>query len=347
MKNKTKIIICGRVQGVGFRKYTKRIAEHFSIQGNVMNLTNGDVEVNIIQDNQYQYFINKLKRGSLLSRVEKIEIIDYQDNKDFFGFEIIRDFHFIKDQIMSFINLLKSLSPFHRLNINKLSDLHIRHLTIIPDGNRRLARDNNVYTFKGHNIGVKQLIGLLSFIIDNHLNINYITAWGFSSDNWKRSQEEVSYLMELFKRTMIEYGPLFIQKEIRFRHIGRRDRLDKELLAIIDKLESDTKTFDKYNFSIIIDYDGRDEILNAINNIIIDKKDIRIDNFTEYLYTKDIPDTDLFIRTSGEMRSSGLFLWQGAYSEWYYTKKHFPNFDKYELYKALIDYKNRDRRFGR
>lgn len=183
MKNKTKIIIRGRVQGVGFRKYTKTIAEHFNIQGNVMNLINGDVEINIIQDNQQQYFINKLKKGSLLSRIEKTEMIYYQDDKDFFGFEIIKDFDFISDQIRSFINLFKSLSPFHRLNINKLSDLYIKHLTIIPDGNRRLAIDNNLSTFKGHYLGTKQLIGLLSFIVDNELNINYISAWAFSIDN--------------------------------------------------------------------------------------------------------------------------------------------------------------------
>lgn len=147
------------------------------------------------------------------------------------------------------------------------------------------------------------------------MNIKHLSIWAFSSDNFKRSGEEVSNLIGLFKKVIIEYEDYFIKNNIRVRHIGRRDRLDSEAIELIDNIESKTKDLDKYNFSIIIDYDGRDEIINAVNNINLENKIINKEDFSKYLYTKDMPDPDLIIRTSGEYRTSGLFLWQSAYSE--------------------------------
>jgi len=232
---------------------------------------------------------------------------------------------------------------------NNSMDNLLKHIAIIPDGNRRWAKEKGLPTFKGHKRGFNQAIEIGKKT--RELGIKVLTLWAFSTENWKRTKEEISYLMDLYYQ-MIEINIKDALKEkIRIIHLGRKDRISNKLRLKIMEAEEKTKNFDKYYLAIALDYGGRDEIIRTINKI--NQSKISIKNFSEekinqFLDTKDLPypSPDLVIRTSGEIRTSGFMIWQAAYSEWIFYPKYFPDFTPFDLEKCIEEYKKRKRRFG-
>jgi undecaprenyl diphosphate synthase len=221
------------------------------------------------------------------------------------------------------------------------------HIALIPDGNRRWAKLHKLEASAGHKkAGSYEHIKDL-FDAARNLGVKYLSFWGFSTENWKRDEKEIDAIFELVSKAVKEWRKEAIENKIRFRHIGRKDRLPKNLIEEIDKLEKETKDNEDFNVQICLDYGGRDEIVRAVNKII-EKGEKSIDEkkFNDYLDTNGIPEPDLIIRTSGEKRTSGFMPFQSAYSEWYFADVHFPDFDACELKKAISEFGKRKRTFG-
>lgn len=228
----------------------------------------------------------------------------------------------------------------------------LQHVAIIPDGNRRWAKARGLPTIEGHRQGAKRAHELLKSV--RKFNIKYLTLWGLSTENWiKRSPNEVKYLISLFSHQLKQYQKELVKHEIRFIHIGRKDRLPNDFVNLIKQTEEISKNFDKWYLIIGFDYGGQDEIVRACQKIARDVAngklaipDITPDLFYSYTDTPNIPPVDLIIRTSGEKRLSGLYPFQGVYAELYFTDIYFPDFTQEEFEKAVKDYYNRQRRFG-
>ena len=219
-----------------------------------------------------------------------------------------------------------------------------KHVALIMDGNRRWAKQKGLTTFQGHKKGLERSREIIEE--SRKLGIKYVTLWGFSTENWKRSKREVGYLMKLFENYLIDNIEELHSKGVCIVHIGRKDRLPKKLIQLFARAEKLTSKNQDFRLNLAIDYGGRDEIIRAIQKI---KKKERCteEDFCVLLDTVNSPDSDLIIRTSGEMRLSGFLMWQGAYSELYFTKKCFPEFTVGEFHKALKEYSGRKRTRGR
>lgn len=185
------------------------------------------------------------------------------------------------------------------------------------------------------------------------LGIRYLTVYGFSTENWKRPEEEVGALMQMFRYYMKRLLKVATKNNVRVKVIGERSRFDADIIEGLNKLESQTGMNTGLTFVIAVNYGSRDEIIRALKHMMRDCKDGRITPeqvdeslFSEYLDTRGIPDPDLLIRTSGEQRLSNYLLWQSAYTEFYFTDIYWPDFNKDELIKAIEYYNSRDRRFG-
>ena len=223
------------------------------------------------------------------------------------------------------------------------------HVAIIPDGNRRWARAKGIHTLEGHKKGFDKAVLLGRTARD--WGIHTVTLWGFSTENWDRTKKEVSYLMKLYGKLIDDYLKEAIENKVRIYHLGRKDRLPKELLEKLTYAEEKTKHFDKYIMNIAIDYGGRDEIVRAVKGMIRDglkEEEINENIFDNYLDTRyqPYPKVDLMIRTSGEQRTSGFLLWQSEYNEYYFADCHFPDFGPEKFKEAILDYSRRRRRFG-
>lgn len=226
-----------------------------------------------------------------------------------------------------------------------------RHIAIILDGNGRWAKKNGKLRQQGHKAGADNVETIGDAMIE--YGIPYLTVYAFSTENWKRSEEEVSYLMGLMKRYLMHNKKDALKKGIRIRVIGDKERLSSDLQQLINEIERDTATMDKLNLTFAINYGGRDEITRAVRKVMIDVQsgelspnDMDETLFATYLDTNDLPDPDLMIRTSKEERISNFLLWQLAYSEFYFTEKLWPEFSKEDLLEAIKIYANRERRFG-
>ncbi len=225
------------------------------------------------------------------------------------------------------------------------------HVAIIMDGNRRWARERNIDYRLGHKEGAKTLEKIVRYA--KKAGIKYITVYAFSTENWKRTSEEVSALMLLLKTYLDDYGKRADTENIKVKVLGDITALTPGLQKSIKKCEERTKDNDGIYFSICINYGGRDEIVHAVKNIAQDVKDgkIEIDDINEelmnnYLYTKEIPDPDLIIRTSGELRTSGFLTWQSVYSEYLFMDKYWPDFSEDDIDFAIKEYQKRNRKFG-
>lgn len=233
--------------------------------------------------------------------------------------------------------------------IVKKTDL--KHIAIIMDGNRRWAKERNLPSALGHKKGVDALKVALRACDD--FGIKYLTVYAFSTENWNRKPEEVNFLMDLLAVT--------IQNELKEMHengvvisfIGDISKLSEKLQKILHNATEYTKNNNGVHLQIAFNYGSRDEIVHAVKLIAqevkngnLDVNEISEDTVSSAIYTKDIPDPDLLIRTGGEMRVSNYLLWQIAYSEFYVTKKYWPEFDKSALEDALIEFYHRQRRFG-
>ncbi|MFZ2026034.1 MAG: polyprenyl diphosphate synthase [Microgenomates group bacterium] len=219
----------------------------------------------------------------------------------------------------------------------------LNHVALIADGNRRWAKEKNLPSFEGHRKGFENIKKLLKKGRD--LGIRVMTFWVFSTENWKRKQEEVGYLMKLAEEVIEVQLKEAIEEETRIIHIGRKDRLPERLKAKIEKAEKQTKEFTKYYFVIALDYGGHDEIMRAVAKM----KDVHTEKLDDYLDTSILPypNPDLIIRTGGEERLSGFMTWQSAYSEYFFSPLRFPDFLPDELEKAAEEFKSRQRRFGK
>ncbi len=223
------------------------------------------------------------------------------------------------------------------------------HVAIIPDGNRRWARARGLHTLLGHKKGFERAVELSRAARD--LGIHTVTLWGFSTENWDRSEEEVTYLMKLYEKLIDDYLSDAHKNKVRIIHLGRKDRLPKFLLNKISKAEADTSKYESYIMNIAIDYGGQDEIVRAVKKMISDGvSEDKIDQklFEKYLdiHEQPYPFVDLMIRTSGEQRTSGFLLWESPYAEFYWEREHFPDFTPERFKEAILDYSRRRRRFG-
>jgi len=223
------------------------------------------------------------------------------------------------------------------------------HIAIILDGNRRWARSRGLHTLQGHKAGFEA--GMKVAKASRDWGVHTFTVWGFSTENWDRSQTEISYLQKLFWKMAQVIEKEATKDDVRFVHLGRKDRLPKDLIRYITKLEEKTKNNKKHTFNVALDYGGHDEILRATKKVIdagIPSSKLDEKTFASYLDTKDqpYPNVDLFIRTSGEQRTSGFLPWQLNYAEYYWEVDHLPDMTPEKLWDIILDYSRRRRRFG-
>lgn len=228
--------------------------------------------------------------------------------------------------------------------MNSTNILIPNHVAIILDGNGRWAKERGLKRTEGHREGYKTLKKISKYIL--HKGTKYLSVFAFSTENFNRPKEEVDYLMNLFIKGFKNDTWYFNKENIRVVFSGRKEKLSKEVLEAMDIMEKDTLNNTGGILNICLNYGGRAEIVDAVNKIIKDKKEsITEEEFKKYLY-QDLPDIDLMIRTSGEIRISNFMLWQLSYAELYFPKCYFPDFLEEEYDKALTEYTKRDRRFG-
>jgi len=221
------------------------------------------------------------------------------------------------------------------------------HIGIIMDGNGRWALSRGLPRMAGHRAGTENLRRIIEACIE--FGIKYLTIYAFSTENWGRPTAEVQGLLRIFESVIDDELQELHDEGVRVRHIGRLDRLKPSFRKkVLDAIEY-TKDNDRLVLNVAFNYGGRDEIVCAIQSMIRDgikPEDVTSDMVNRYLFTAGVPDPDLIIRTSGELRGSNFLIWQGAYSEWYFPATYWPDFDKEELRKALEEYNQRERRFG-
>jgi len=221
------------------------------------------------------------------------------------------------------------------------------HIAIILDGNGRWATKHNVPRAQGHKAGCETLEGIVEDCA--RLGVKYLTVYAFSTENWKRSSEEVGALMQLFRFYIVKLVDIAMKNDIRVRMIGDLSRFDPDIRASVEKVVSKTENNEGMTFCFAINYGGRDELRRAVISMAedgTDLKNISEADISEHLDTKGMPDPDLLIRTSGELRISNFLLWQLAYSEFYITDTLWPDFHRAELEDAIISFNQRKRRFG-
>ena len=225
------------------------------------------------------------------------------------------------------------------------------HVAIVMDGNGRWANERALARLKGHAKGADRVRHIVRASLD--MNVTHLTLFAFSTENWKRSESEVVGLMNLFKKFMKSEAKKLLINGVRVRFIGDRSRLDKSLIMLMGELELLTIENDNLHLTIALNYGGRDEIVRATKKIsekvklgVLNIDDITVEMISNNLDTFDLPDPDLVIRTSGEVRTSNFLPWQCAYSEYVFEKTNWPDFNNDIYEEILIEFKNRERRFG-
>ena len=221
------------------------------------------------------------------------------------------------------------------------------HIAIIMDGNGRWAKARFLPRMAGHHAGTESLRKIIRACID--FEVRYLTIYAFSTENWKRPHDEVEGLMNIFGDYLDKEVPELNKQGVQIHHLGSEQELSPELQNKMQSAIDLTKGNNKLIFSIALNYGGQDEIVHAIREIVkegIPADAINKETIKQHLYTSAIPDPDLVIRTSGEMRTSNFLVWQSAYSEWLFTKTLWPDFNKEALREAILEYGTRSRRFG-
>ncbi len=222
-----------------------------------------------------------------------------------------------------------------------------RHVVIIPDGNRRWAKSRGLPAIEGHRRGAQAVEDLVWGCRASGVSV--LTLWGFSTENWKRSGDEVEYLMDLFLDFLHRVESSLHSERVRFMHLGRKDRLPAALSAEIARLERETADYGDYYLNLCLDYGGRDEIVRAVRRAMaagVDADKLDEETLAEFLDTAGLPDPDLIIRTSGEFRLSGILPFQSVYSELAFVPVHLPDMTRDILDSIFEDYARRKRRFG-
>ena len=227
-----------------------------------------------------------------------------------------------------------------------------QHVAVILDGNGRWAKQRHMPRTYGHKVGSKVVEDMLTVVDD--LGVKYFTVYAFSTENWKRSTEEVSTLMTILRTYLKDCVKKSMKNNVRCRVIGRREELSADIIESIENLEQKTKNNTGLQFTIAINYGGRDEITRAVRKLAtkVSNHELAPEDITEEMISKnldtwELPDPDLLIRTSGEQRLSNYLPWQLAYTEFYFCDTYWPDFDENEFRKAIADYQSRERRFGK
>lgn len=220
----------------------------------------------------------------------------------------------------------------------------LKHIAIIMDGNGRWAKKRALPRNMGHRKGAEQIWKIVKHA--NSKQIEYLTVYAFSTENWQRPKEEVDYLMNLPIEFFNRYEKEFASENVCVKIIGNREPLSQVLIDKIHEIETKTASNQGIQLNIALNYGAKEEIITALKKIVTNNQPITVEQVEENLYTKGIPPVDLLIRTSGEYRISNFLLWQIAYSELYFTDVYWPDFDEKELDKALVEYAKRERRFG-
>ncbi len=233
-----------------------------------------------------------------------------------------------------------------------VKETNLKHIAIIMDGNRRWAKEKNLPSAFGHKKGVDSLKAVMRACDD--FGVKYLTVYAFSTENWNRKPEEVAFLMDLLGTTLQNELQEMHENNVVISFIGDTTKLSEKLQKILKNSVEKTKNNTGVNLQIAFNYGARDEIVHAVKNICkkiesgeIKSEDITEDTISKNLYTKNIPDPDLLIRTGGEMRVSNYLLWQIAYSELLVTKRYWPEFDKKALAEAILEFHSRQRRYGK
>jgi len=222
------------------------------------------------------------------------------------------------------------------------------HVAIIMDGNGRWAKRRGLPRLEGHQAGAQNIRPIIKCFNQHH--IKYVTLYSFSTENWNRPEDEVAGLLHLFEESINKYVSELHENGIKLRHLGHLEELPQSLQLAINKAIELTKNNTSMTLNFALNYGGRLEILDAVRHIITEGIQVQnIDEklFDNYLYTAGLPDVDLLIRTGGEFRISNFLIWQAVYSEYYFTKVLWPDFNQKELEKALLIYSQRQRRFGK
>jgi undecaprenyl diphosphate synthase len=249
-------------------------------------------------------------------------------------------------QDLSLITKIRTLRNVRPAREPDLPDV-ARAVAIIMDGNARWARRRGLPIAAGHRAGTKALRRTVEAAID--LGVESLAVYAFSTENWTRPPEEVELLMEIFTETIERELPDLVAQGVRVRFIGRRDRAPDELRERMEELEEETRPNERLNLWIAFDYGGRDELVQAARRLVesgIDPRELDENALSAQLYAPDLPDPDLLIRTSGELRISNFLLWQLAYAELVFVDTLWPDFGAAQLREALADYAQRRRRFG-
>jgi len=251
------------------------------------------------------------------------------------------------------LGLLKLYEKILLNEIDWSEDKLPKHVGVIMDGNRRLAQKLNQPPFKGHELGAKKVREFIRWCVDS--NIRIITLYSFSIENFRRPPGEVNKLMDLFEKEFkkIADDEEIHKKKIRIRCIGRRKLLPKRVLKAVEYAEEKTKEYNDYYVNVALAYGGQQEIVDAVKKICkkvkegeLNIEDITEETIHEHLYTCDLPNPDLIIRTSGEERISNFLIWQSSYAELYFCETYWPQFRKIDFLRAIRDYQRRKRRFG-
>jgi len=225
-----------------------------------------------------------------------------------------------------------------------VSNNNLEHIAIIMDGNGRWAEEKNLNRTAGHEEGAKVVRDITTHC--SNIGIKYLTLYAFSTENWNRPKLEVSFLMKLLERYLVNELDLYLKNNIKFKAIGDLSKFSKSLQNIIIDIEEKTSHCTKMTQVLALNYGGRDEIVRAVNKLNQNNMQISEQSINDNLDTANIPDVDMLIRTSGEVRISNFLLWQCAYSEMFFTQTYWPEFTSNELDDLILDFTSRQRRFG-
>lgn len=223
----------------------------------------------------------------------------------------------------------------------------LKHIAFIPDGNRRWAKQQGVLQMQGHRQGYERFKDVAQWCLDR--GITEMSFWGFSTENWKRAKEEVGYLMDLFLMMLTKDLEEFSSKGLRLKVIGRRSDLSAKLQKAIMQAEESTKNNTSGQLNLCFNYGGRPEILSAVKECLrtgMDPEKMTDEDFEEKLWSSEMSDIDLIVRSSGEQRLSGFQPWKGNYAELFFTQNHWPDFSEEDLESAINFYNGVERRFG-
>lgn len=226
----------------------------------------------------------------------------------------------------------------HTMTLKKI------HVAIIPDGNRRWAKQHVLQPWQGHTEGVAAFRRLVDWAY-NDARVGTMTIWGFSTDNWSRDSQEITQLMRLYEQFLADERPTFHEKQTRLVHAGRTDRIPASLAELLAAVAAETADYQQFTLQLALDYGGRDEMIRAATKLVRSGA-TDPEALATYIDNPTLPDIDIVLRTSGEMRLSNFFLWQAAYAELFFIDTYFPDLTPKQLDGVITEFSARHRRFG-